>query len=491
MSTAAPEGRDRLILQSFAHQAMLEKGLSPDFPPEALSELDQIQGPASCSDPSIEDLRDLIWCSIDNNDSRDLDQLTVAQNLDDGRVKILVAIADVDALVPKTSAIDRYAKNNSTSVYTVAQVFPMLPEKLCYDLTSLNPEADRLAIVVEMIFDDEGTLRSSAVYRAAVRNRAKLAYNSVAKWLDGFSTPPEAVQAVPGLEANLRLQDQVAQDLKAVRQAYGALELETIQTRPIFMGESLQDLEIDQRNRAKDLIANIMVAANGVVARFLASHNCPSLQRVVSKPKRWERIVELAAERGVLLPKDPNSKALEEFLVKEKDLDPLRFPDLSLAVVKLLGPGHYVAQRADERTGGHFGLAVGDYAHFTAPNRRYPDVIMQRLVKAILNKTPVPYSDAELTELADHCTEAEDAAKKVERQIRKSAAALLLQSRIGDTFSGIVTGHSPSGTWVRILHPPVEGRLIRGFERVDIGHKIRVQLVSTDAEKGFIDFKRQ
>lgn len=487
----AAKRQDRLTLQRIAHQAMLDKGLSPDFPALAVAELEQVTGPATSSDPAVQDLRHLNWCSIDNDDSRDLDQLTVAESLSSGMVKVRVAIADVDAIVRKSSAIDVHAADNTTSVYTVAQVFPMLPEKLCYDLTSLNPDSDRMAIVVEMTIDDEGHLRHSSVSRALVRNRAKLAYNAVASWLDEQSPAPAVLQAAPGLDENLRLQDRVAQQLKVLRQAYGALELETIQTRPVFTGDALQDLVMDQPNRAKDLIANFMVAANGVVARFLAANNCPSIQRVVSQPKRWERIVEMAAELGVLLPKEPNSKALEDFLVKEKDRDPLRFPDLSLAVVKLLGRGHYVAQKGDERAGGHFGLAVGDYAHFTAPNRRYPDMIMQRLVKAILEKTSIPYTDDELADLANHCTESEDAAKKVERQVRKSAAALLLQNRVGDTFSGIVTGHSPKGTWVRILHPPVEGRLVRGFERVDIGNKIRVQLVDTDVEKGFIDFKRQ
>ena len=470
---------------------MLEKGLAPDFPPSVLAEIGSIRGPATQTEGTFCDLRELLWCSIDNDDSLDLDQLTVARLSPGADRQVLVAIADVDALVKKNSAIDAHALLNTTSVYTPAQTFPMLPERLCNDLTSLNADSDRLAVVVEMSFDTDGRMTGSDLYRAIVRNRAKLAYDSVASWLDGRSPIPSAVAAVPGLEENLRLQEQIAQELKAIRRAYGALDLETIQTHPIFVEGMLKDLEPDQKNRAKDLIADFMIAANGVVARFLASHHFPSLRRVVSKPKRWDRIMELAAERGTQLPKEPNSSALEEFLVDAKAADPLRFPDLSLSVIKLLGPGEYVAQLANDKVSGHFGLAVGDYAHSTAPNRRYPDVITQRLVKAALQAETLPYSDEELKSLATHCTEAEDAAKKVERLVRKSAAALLLQSRIGDTFDAIVTGHAAKGTWVRILHPPIEGRLISGFDGVDVGRRIRVQLIRTDVEQGFIDFRRQ
>ena len=491
MSVNAADGQHRATLQRIAHRMMLEKGLAPDLPAAALVELDRIHAPATQSDDSILDFRDRLWCSIDNDDSRDLDQVTVAEPLPDGVVRVLVAIADVDAIVKKHSAIDQHASQNTTSVYTVAETFSMLPEKLSTDLTSLNYESDRLAIVVEMDIDPDGRLKRSDIYRAIVRNRAKLAYNSVANWLDGHGPIPPAIAAVAGLDANIRLQDEAAQQLKAVRHAYGALDLETIQTRPVFVGSVLTDLEMDRRNRAKDLIADFMISANGVVARFLASHHSPSLRRVVTKPKRWDRIVELAAEWGTLLPTLPSSTALEDFLVKAQANDPSRFPDLSLSVVKLLGPGEYVAQAAGDRSGGHFGLAVGDYAHSTAPNRRYPDVITQRLLKAVLQKCALPYVDDELKSLATHCTEAEDAAKKVERAVRKSAAALLLESRIGQTFDAIVTGHAKKGTWVRIVHPPVEGRLVTGYEGVDVGRRLRVQLMRTDVEQGFIDFKRQ
>jgi VacB/RNase II family 3'-5' exoribonuclease len=480
----------RSILQRIAHRVMLERGLVPDFPPQALAELDGIHGSATRTEGSTRDLRNLLWCSIDNDDSRDLDQLTVAEAMPDGASKILVAIAEVDAVVKKRSALDDHARQNTTSVYTVAATFPMLPEKLSTDLTSLNYESDRLAIVIEMVLAGDGSLQSSELYGATVRNHAKLAYNSVGGWLEGNGPIPRGIGTVSGLEENLRLQDRVAQKLKALRHLHGALDLEIIEARPVFDGDELKDLEAEKRNRAKDIIEDFMIAANGVTARYLASKKLSSLRRVVRIPKRWDRIIELAAERGSTLPKKPDSKALEQFLVSAKAADPLRFPDLSLSVVKLMGPGEYVVELPGESVAGHFGLAVEDYAHSTAPNRRYPDLITQRLLKAALAGRSLPYENDELEALAKHCTEAEDAAKKVERQVTKSAAAMLLESRIGEQFDAIVTGASDKGTWVRILHPPIEGRLADGFEGMDVGHGLRVQLVRTNVERGYIDFKR-
>ncbi len=488
-----PETDDRshrVILQRIAHRAMRERGLVPDFPPQALAELDGIHGPATRAEESTRDLRNLLWCSIDNDDSRDLDQLTVAEALPDGAVKVLVAIADVDAVVKKRSALDEHARQNTTAVYTVAETFPMLPEKLSTDLTSLNPEVDRLAIVIEMVLAGDGSLQRSDLCGATVRNRAKLAYNSVAGWLEGSGPMPPGIGTVSGLDENLRLQDRVAQKLKALRHLHGALDLETIEARPVFDGDELKDLEADEKNRAKAIIEDFMIAANGVTARYLASKQCPSLRRVVRIPKRWDRIVELAAERGATLPKEPDAKALEQFLVAAKAADPLRFPDLSLSVIKLLGAGEYVVQLPGGSGAGHFGLAVKDYTHSTAPNRRYPDLITQRLLKAAMAGHSQPYENDELATLAKHCTAAEDAAKKVERQVTKSAAAMLLQARIGEQFDAFVTGASDKGTWVRLLRPPIEGKLESGFEGVDVGHKLRVQLVRTDVERGYIDFKR-
>ncbi|MDD5542468.1 MAG: RNB domain-containing ribonuclease [Acidobacteriia bacterium] len=480
----------RSILQRIAHRAMLERGLAPDFPPQALAELDAIHGPATRVDGSTRDLRNLLWCSIDNDDSRDLDQLTVAEARQEGAVKVLVAVADVDAVVKKQSALDDHARQNTTSVYTAAETFPMLPEKLSTDLTSLNLESDRLAIVIEMVLAGDGSLQSSDVYGATVRSRAKLAYNSVAGWLEGNGPIPQGISAVGGLDENLRLQDRAAQKLKALRHLNGALDLETIEARPVFDGEELKDLEVDKRNRAKDIIEDFMIAANGVTARYLAAKKFPSLRRVVRVPKRWDRIIELAAEHGTTLPQEPDSKALDQFLVSAKAADPLRFPDLSLSVIKLLGAGEYVVEIPGATVAGHFGLAVKDYAHSTAPNRRYPDLITQRLLKAAMAGGSLPYENDELDALAKHCTEEEDAAKKVERQVTKSAAAMLLESRIGEQFDAIVTGASDKGTWVRLLHPPIEGRLVSGLEGMDVGHRLRVQLVRTDVERGYIDFKR-
>ena len=469
---------------------MTERGLFPDFSPQAIAELDGIQGPAMRTEESTRDMGNLLWCSIDNDDSRDLDQLTIAEAMPNGAAKVLVAVADVDAVVKKQSILDDHARQNTTSVYTVAETFPMLPEKLSTDLTSLNFESDRLAIVIEMVIAGDGSLQSSDIYGATVRNRAKLAYNSVAAWLDGNGPMPQGIGTVKGLDENSRLQDNVAQKLKSLRHLHGALDLETIEARPVFDGDELKDMEAEKKNRAKEIIEDFMIAANGVTARYLASKKFTSLRRVVRVPKRWDRIVELAAERGTTLPTEPDSKALEQFLVSAKAADPLRFPDLSLSVVKLMGAGEYVVELPGDSVAGHFGLAVRDYTHSTAPNRRFPDLITQRLLKAAMAGHSQPYENDELESLAKHCTEEEDAATKVERQVTKSAAAMLLESRIGEQFDAIVTGASDKGTWVRLLHPPVEGRLKSGFEGIDVGHELRVQLVRTDVERGYIDFKR-
>jgi len=488
--THTHDRQHRSVLQSIARRVMLERGLLPDFPPQALAELDGINDPAIRTDESTRDLRHLAWCSIDNDDSRDLDQLTVAEAMPGGATRILVAIADVDAIVKKQSALDDHARHNTTSVYTGAETFPMLPEKLSTDLTSLNYESDRLAVVVDMIIAGDGMLQRSDLYGATVRNHAKLAYNSVAGWLEDNGPMPSGISPIDGLDENLRLQDRVAQKLKALRQAHGALNLETIEARPLFDGDELKELKAEKANRANDIIEDFMIAANGVTARYLASKMFPSLRRVVRTPKRWDRIVELAAERGFTLPQKADSKILEQFLELTKTADPLRFPDLSLSVIKLMGPGEYVVEFPGGSAPGHFGLAVRDYNHSTAPNRRYPDLITQRLLKAAMAGRSLPYENDELEILAKHCTEEEDAAKKVERQVNKSAAALLLESRIGERFDALVTGASDKGTWVRLLQPPVEGRLVSGFQGLDVGHRLRVQLTRTDVERGFIDFKR-
>ncbi|HSB66962.1 MAG TPA: RNB domain-containing ribonuclease [Anaerolineales bacterium] len=494
--TVHTDKQHRAILQSIAHRVMLERGLLPDFSSLALAELGMLQSPAmkngapAGTESQIEDLRDLLWASIDNDDSRDLDQLTVGEALPAERVKILVAIADVDSVIKNDSAIDQHARHNTTSVYTAAEIFPMLPEEVSTGITSLNVNNERLALVIEMVIDRDGSLQDSDIYHGWVRNHAKLAYNSLAAWLEGNGDIPEAVTIVKGLEENLRLQDKVTQRMKNLRHVHGALTLETIEAKPVFDGDQIRALEIEQKNRAKEIIEDLMIAANGVTARYLSARKFPSIRRVVRTPKRWERIVEIASEHGSKLPGQPDSKALEEFLIKEKAADPMRFPDLSLAVIKLLGNGEYIAELPEGNAPGHFGLAVKDYAHSTAPNRRYPDLLTQRLLKAALADQAVPYKIDELDELAAHCTAAEDAATKVERQVEKSAAALLLESRIGEQFDAIVTGASEKGTWVRLLSLPIEGKLVQGFDGVDVGDRISVQLIDTNVERGYIDFKK-
>jgi VacB/RNase II family 3'-5' exoribonuclease len=490
MTNIIDDRQHRSILQRIARRAMLERGLLPDFSAQAIAELNKIHGAAEKNEASVRDLRTLLWCSIDNDDSHDLDQLTVAEAMPEGMVKLLIAIADVEIVVIKPSALDDHAKHNTTSVYTAAQIFPMIPEKLSTDITSLNFESDRLAIVIEIIIAGDGLLQGSDIYRAMVRNHAKLAYNSVAAWLEGSGSMPQAISTIKGLDENIRLQYLTAQKLKALRHKHGALDLETIEARPIFDGDEIKELEVEKRNAAKDIIEDFMITANGVTARYLAGKKILSLRRVVRTPKRWDRIVEIALERGCKLPEKPDSKALDEFLISARSADPLRFPDLSLSVIKLLGSGEYVVELPGGSTAGHFGLAVKDYAHSTAPNRRYPDLITQRLLKAAMAGRSTPYATDELELLAKHCTENEDAAKKVERQVEKSAAAIVLESKINQRFDAIVTGASAKGTWVRLLHPPVEGRVVDGSEGLDVGQRCRVQLLHTDVERGFIDFKK-
>jgi exoribonuclease-2 len=475
-------------LQRIAHDVMLQRGLLPEFSADVVAETQRITHAATASEPSVRDLRSLLWASIDNDDSQDLDQLSVAEPLAGGAVKILVAIADVDALVKKGSAIDGHAWSNTTSVYTAAGIFPMLPLKLSTDLTSLAEGQERLAVVVEMVIDGNGAVTASQIYRASVVNRAKLAYNGVAAWLDGTAPAPAKLAAVPGMDEQIRIQDRVAQALRKVRHEHGALQLETAEVRAVFDAGKLADLLPDEANRAKQLIEDFMVAANGVVARFFEQKGVPSLRRVLHTPKRWDRIVALAVQLGDKLPAAPDAPALDAFLSRRRAASPDTFADLSLSVVKLLGSGEYAVEIPGKPTDGHFGLAVKDYTHSTAPNRRYPDVIAQRLLKAALAAQPSPYTVDELTALASHCTAQEDNADKVERQVGKSAAALLLGPRIGAQFDGIVTGASDKGTWVRISGPSAEGRVVRGFEGLDVGDHVAVQLVHTDVARGFIDF---
>ena len=476
------------LLEKIAVEAMSTRGLDPEFPPEGLKQLDTLLEPRRELEKSLPDLTSLLWCSIDNDDSHDLDQLSVGEKLANGHTRLWVAVADVDALVKIQTPLDLHARKNTTSVYTGIRTFPMLPEKLSTDLTSLNENEDRVAIVVEMEIDGDGRVCDSKVYRAWVRNKAKLTYNGVGAWLEGQGSLPQAASKVQGMDGQLRLQDSAAQRMRNRRHELGALELETLQPRPVTLDGEVVDLTHELKNRAGELIEDFMIAANGVTARFLSQKGFATLRRVVKTPRRWDRIVELAKGLGEVLPADPDSKALSEMLSRQRKKNPLRFPDLSLMVVKLLGRGEYVMEAPGQAPLGHFGLAVRDYNHSTAPNRRYPDLITHRLLKAAMSGHEPVYGEKELRELAIHCTQQEDAADKVERQVRKSASAAFLSNRIGKYFEAIVTGASEKGTWIRVLKPPVEGKLLEGEKKLDVGDRVRVKLISVNIERGWIDF---
>jgi exoribonuclease II len=483
---------DPTHLHQIAVEAMRSRGLLPAFPPQALQEAEAARQASLKRNSSILDLRHLTWFSIDNDDTRDLDQLSVAESLAGGVTRLLVAVADVDAKVAPGGAVDGHAAVNTTSVYTAAGIFPMLPEVLSTDLTSLHEGEERLAVVVDMQVEADGTVSESTIYRALVLNRAKLTYDAISKWLDGSAAAPPQIASVPGLEDQVLLHDTVAKQLRQWRQTRGALNVNTISARPVFKNGQLTDLQPDEKNRAKDLIADLMIAANGTTARFLAGKGFPSLRRFLQAPRRWDRIVLLAASHGVQLPAAPDALALDRYLSARRLADPAGFADLSLAVVKMLGSGEYAAAPATPAGGaelGHFGLAVNDYAHSTAPNRRFPDLVTQRLLKAALAGEAPPYSAEQLTEIAKHCTLQEDNASKVERQVLKAAGAWLLHGRIGDVFDAIVTGAAAKGTFVRISSPLLEGRVVRGFDGLDVGDRLRVRLLSVDAEKSFIDFE--
>lgn len=483
-------GSDRARLRAIAIDAMRARGLEPDFPPAAMAAAAALAGPPRATEEPTRDLRALLWCSIDNDDSRDLDQLTVAQPATGSDVSVLVAIADVDAAVPKGSAIDRHAAVNTTSVYTPAVIFPMLPERLSTDLTSLADRQDRFAVVVEYLVAADGHVKASDVYGARVRNQCKLAYNDVDAWLTGRGRLPHAAGAVAGMDEQLRIQDRVAQALNRVRIEHGALEFETVDVQVVFDGDTLREVRGQATNRAKQLIQNLMIAANGVTARFLDARGFPSLRRVVRSPERWDRIRTLAAETGDRLPEQPDPKALADFLAVRRRAAPDEFADLSHTVIKMIGSGEYVVDPPGAEPPGHFGLAVRDYTHSTAPNRRYPDLVTQRLLKAALAGHQSSYQNGELEQIASHCTRQEDAANKVERQVRKSAAALTVATDIGRRFDAVVTGASEKGTWVRVPAPPIEGKLVRGEDGLDVGDRVRVQLAAVDVDRGYIDFVR-
>lgn len=481
-------------LEAAARQSMIDHGFEPDYPPQVQQELAALKAHPPQPPASIQDLRQLLWSSIDNDTSRDLDQIEYAEALPNGSVRILIGIADVDAYVPKGSAIDQHAALETVTIYTGVKNFSMLPDELSTGLTSLLEGQDRVCMVTEFTLEansctTESCIDSSKIYPALVNNKAQLAYNSVGAWLDGKADPPPKVAASQDLQAQLKLQNQAAQRLREQRFKHGALNIETIETHAIMTNKAI-DLEAQHRSSATDLIEDFMIAANGVVARTLLANKISSIRRIVRTPKRWDRIVTLADSRGWKLPPTPDSKALNDFLLERKKVDPDHFADLSLGIVKLLGPGEYVLERPGDPPQGHFGLAVDDYTHSTAPNRRYPDLVTQRLIKAMVAGKPTPYSDDELSAIALNCTNKSAEERKLEREMQKRIAAVAMQNRIGEKFRALVTGVTPNGTFVRTLAPHVEGMLVRGQQGLDVGDRLNVQLVHTNPERGYIDFAR-
>jgi VacB/RNase II family 3'-5' exoribonuclease len=477
----------KVDVDAIARRVIAENGFAADYPSDAKAQADRLSAPAPAT-ADARDLRSLLWSSIDNDTSRDLDQVEAAEQLADGCIRLLVGVADVDALVPAGSPLDVHANANSTSLYTGVETFPMLPERLSTGLTSLNENEDRLAIVIETVVDATGDVQKHDVYRAVLRNQAQLAYDDVGAWLDG-ATAPAKVSSNAALQEQLRLQSEAAQRLKAQRERHGALEFETLEPTAVAKDGQVVDLALTRKSKARDLIEDFMIASNIAIATFLEAHNRSGIRRVVREPERWSRIVDLARQYGTTLPDKPDALALSKFLVDRRAADPVRFPDLSITIVKLMGPGEYALDRPGADNDGHFGLAVHDYTHATAPNRRYADLVTQRLVKAALSGASAPYDDAQLTTIAAHCTEREDAANKVERTMRKVAAALFLAHRIGEVFDGIVTGVSDHGTYARLFHPPAEGRIMRGEQGLDVGDKVRLRLLHTDPNRAFIDFE--
>ena len=465
---------------------MQVQGFEADFPPAAIEETNRATAPTVASHPDVRDMRDLLWSSIDNDSTRDLDQLEVVEQLSNGDIRVRVAIADVAEVVSPGSATDTHAALNTSSVYTGVDTFAMLPERLSTDLTSLVENDDRMVVVIEFVVSEAGVLIGHDVYSAFARNQAKLTYNNVGAFLDANVPLPEV--ATPAIQQQLRLQDAVSERLREDRTRRGSLSFETIEAQPVVGEDGSINIELMRKTRASRVIEDLMVAANVVMAQFLDEHNSPSIRRIVRKPERWNRIVALAAAAGESLPDEPDAPALAAFLTTERAKNPDDFAELSLSIVKLLGPGQYIMHQPADPDIGHFGLAAQYYTHSTAPNRRFVDIVTQRLLKAVLAKKPAPYTPDELSVIAEHCTERENAARKVERLVRKQAAAASLTGRVGDTFNAVVTGVTKSGTFVRVTSPPVEGRVMTGEEGMDVGERVRVRLTGADAEKGFIDF---
>lgn len=477
-------------LRDIARETMLAEGFQMELSPEARAELAELGAGVRPPDDGVEpvDMRTLPWSSVDDADSLDLDQLELVERAEGDSLRLRIAVADVDALVRRGSALDRHAAASTTSVYTGVDTFPMLPDLLSTDLTSLSEGVDRLAVVISMTVAPDGGLGDAEFQRAWVRNHARLAYDTLDLWMLGGPRPPRVVTVVPGMQEQMMLQREAARRLRARRAEHGALALETVEARPVAVGGRVVELRLVPDSAARELIESFMTAANMAMARHLEHAGVPALRRVVEKPRGWPRLRELVANSGGELPPEPDVRALARFLDARRAADPERYPDLSLSVVKLLGAGMYAVDAPGNRAAGHFGLAVDDYTHSTAPNRRFADLVVQRQLKALLAGSPPPYGVAELEEIASHCNERSSDARRVERQLRKDAAAALMAPRLGQDFDAIVTGVKSTATYVRLLHPPVEGRVVRGEEGLQVGDTVRVRLLSTDQSVGHLDF---
>ena len=466
---------------------MLDEGFHPDIPGAAMQQLNQISGKA---DPALRDLTGLLWSSIDNDDSRDLDQIEWAERVPGG-IHVLVGIADVDSAVHKASPIDQYAAFETCTVYASVHIFPMLPERLSTDLTSLNETGERAAVIIDFTVGSDGSLKDGgSIYAARVKNKAQLTYNAVGAWLEGTAPAPPKVAASADLQAQLKLQDEAAGLLRDARHRLGALTFDRVEATAVMADGKVTGISTRTSNRAAHLIEDFMVAANETMALYLRNAKVSSIRRVVKLPERWARIVELASQHGGNLPAEPDAGALNTFLLQRRQEDPDHYADVSLAVLKLMGPGEYVLYRPGDDATGHFGLAANDYTHSTAPNRRFADLVTQRLVKALSAKMAAPYTDEELGKIATDCTQKEDAARKVQRNMLKRIAAVAMAGRIGQVFDGIVTGVTPKCTFVRVSDPPIEGRVMHGEEGMDVGGRVKVKLIGTNPEHGFIDFAR-